>query len=322
MGLCCGRLPGGRLGVSLLLDHLSSHLTGLRAGEHHRPEGRAHAGCALNLGDLHTSDDHARHHLTGEVHNRILRSVHVQALHPWGGLDHSVGHQPLHPERPHRSVVAAGGNNNLGLQHVGVHARLRVVVLRDQGPVGHHTRHPVLTHDEVLHGGCVEQLHVGGGEHLGHNGGGEVRSVLNHDVVPPVLVVHTHVVQELVRGLPDNHRGEELPTKPRTTPGCDGLLDEANADVRVLRELISGAEPRAPAARDDNVALREIVQVLHVPSGHLPAHCRLPDRLEQTLLSSRCATSLHHPAPQRTREHPTHHFPCFGLWIRNARKAR
>ena len=55
-----------------------------------------------------------------------------------------------------------------GLQaHVGVHAHLGVVVQGDQGPVSDGTAdvaslHWVLTHDQVLHGGGVEQLHVGG----------------------------------------------------------------------------------------------------------------------------------------------------------------
>ena len=71
----------------------------------------------------------------------------------------------------HGAVVAAGGHDHLSLHDVGVHAGLGVVVQGHQGPVGNNAANVlatadnglllVLTHDQVLHGGGVEQLDVG-----------------------------------------------------------------------------------------------------------------------------------------------------------------
>ncbi len=63
--------------------------------------------------------------------------------------------------------MACGGDQHLGLDDVGVHAHLCVVVQGNQGPVGDGTTHVastdwVLTHDEVLAGCGIEELHVGG----------------------------------------------------------------------------------------------------------------------------------------------------------------
>lgn len=66
----------------------------------------------------------------------------------------------------HRAVVASGGDHDLGLEHVGVHAHLRVVVQGHKGPVGDSSAHIlaahlILAHDQILDGCCVEQLDVG-----------------------------------------------------------------------------------------------------------------------------------------------------------------
>lgn len=61
--------------------------------------------------------------------------------------------------------MAGGGDQDLGLNHVGVHAHLCVVVQGDQSPVGDCTSHVastdwVLTDNQVLTGCGVEKLDV------------------------------------------------------------------------------------------------------------------------------------------------------------------
>ncbi len=66
----------------------------------------------------------------------------------------------------HGAVVAGGGDDDLGLNDVGVHAHLCVVVQGHQGPVGDCTTHVpaadiVLADNEVLDCGGVEELDIG-----------------------------------------------------------------------------------------------------------------------------------------------------------------
>jgi len=63
--------------------------------------------------------------------------------------------------------MAGGGDQHLGLNDVGVHAHLCVMVQGNQSPVGDGTSHVasadgVLTHNEVLTGCGIEELHIGG----------------------------------------------------------------------------------------------------------------------------------------------------------------
>ena len=63
--------------------------------------------------------------------------------------------------------MASGGDDDLGLDHIGVHAHLRVVVQGHQSPVGDSATHVpaadiVLADDQVLDSGGVEELDVGG----------------------------------------------------------------------------------------------------------------------------------------------------------------
>ncbi len=62
--------------------------------------------------------------------------------------------------------MAGGGDHDLALEHVGVHAHLCVVVEGDQRPVGDGAAHVlaaklVLAHHQVLNSRRVEQLDVG-----------------------------------------------------------------------------------------------------------------------------------------------------------------
>ena len=76
--------------------------------------------------------------------------------------------------------MAAGRDDHLGLDDVGVHAGLGVVVEGDERPVGHHAADVlaaadnllagILAHDQILAGSGIEELDVG---HLESAGGGE-----------------------------------------------------------------------------------------------------------------------------------------------------
>ena len=63
--------------------------------------------------------------------------------------------------------MASGGDQHLGLNHVGVHAHLCVMVQGHQGPVGYGTTHVastdwILTNNQVLTGCSIEELDIGG----------------------------------------------------------------------------------------------------------------------------------------------------------------
>ncbi len=63
--------------------------------------------------------------------------------------------------------MAGGGDQHLGLDDIGVHTHLSVVVQGNQGPVGYGTTHVtsthgVFAHNEILAGCGVEELHIGG----------------------------------------------------------------------------------------------------------------------------------------------------------------
>ena len=63
--------------------------------------------------------------------------------------------------------MASGGDQHLGLDDIGVHAHLCVMVQGNQSPVGDGTTNVtstdwVLTHNEVFAGCSIEELHIGG----------------------------------------------------------------------------------------------------------------------------------------------------------------
>ena len=111
-------------------------------------------------------------------HNKVSKvapedSMSFMSMRSWGSWSRLAGiemREQVQDEQrtrgAHGAVVASGRHHDLGLDHVGVHAHLGVVVQADQGPVCDRPRHAapavlVGLHDEVLHGCCVEQLDVG-----------------------------------------------------------------------------------------------------------------------------------------------------------------
>jgi len=184
------------------------------------------------------------------------------------------------------------------------------MVHADERPVGHDTgdaRFAVLARagDQVLHGGRVEELDVGEEQHLGQQGRGEERGVLDDDVVGVgrvLLVRDAQVVQEMLRGPAHDHGGEELAAEPGTTAfssqsesteilgGCpptrsDIGLDDGDLQVRTrLGQHVGGAETAGAGADDDDVALGVLVQVVEVAAGHGARDLALADRGEPEVI--------------------------------------
>ena len=90
--------------------------------------------------------------------------------------------------------MAGGGDDEGGVDGVGVHAGLVVVVHGDEGPVGDYARDAdaaaagVRAGDEVFDGGGVEELDVWEGEDAGEECGGEEGGVFDEDVGAEVFV--------------------------------------------------------------------------------------------------------------------------------------
>ena len=88
------------------------------------------------------------------------------------------------------------GDDDLGLDDVGVHAHLRVVVEGHQGPVGDSTTHVtathiVLTHNKVLHCGGVEELDIGGLQVGNHKSGTYMRQASRPAAISDAGTVHS-----------------------------------------------------------------------------------------------------------------------------------
>ena len=139
--------------------------------------------------------------------------------------------------------MTGGGDDDLGLDDVGVHAGLGVVVEGDQGPVGDHTGNATVLDDQILSGEGVEELDVRTHEQLAQDGGGEQGGVLDNDVVLVAVVEwDTDLGQEVLTGLANNHGREELTAQPGATSGRDALLNDCNLDVGVLAEFPRAAQ--------------------------------------------------------------------------------
>lgn len=137
-------------------------------------------------------------------------------------------------------------DNNLGLNHVRVHARLSIVVQSNQSPVGDDTSNTTVLDDEILSSEGVEQLDVGAHEELREDGGGEEGGVLDDDVVLVAIVEwDANFGKEVLSGLTDNHGREELTAQPGASTGGDALLNDGDLNIRVLAQL-----PRAAQSLD------------------------------------------------------------------------
>jgi hypothetical protein len=79
---------------------------------------------SVSLSQLHSSHDHTGHDLTGALDDLLLGHLHVETTHASELLVGADGHETLDGEGTERTVVAGGGDDNGGVDGVGVHARL------------------------------------------------------------------------------------------------------------------------------------------------------------------------------------------------------
>ena len=163
--------------------------------------------------------------------------------------------------------MTRGRDDQRRVDSVGIHARLVVMMHRDQRPVRHDTRdpHPVLTRprNQIFDTSRVEQLDVRHLQHLRHHRRGEERSVLDDHVGALVFIGDTDLAEEGVGGLAHDHGGEELTTEPGATAGRDGGFNDSDTEVGTLRgEDVGGAEAAGAGADDDNVGLGVIIEIL------------------------------------------------------------
>lgn len=277
------------------LEGLDGDLGSVDTRSSHGAESRAHAVGAIEFRQLHTADNHARDDLTGTLDDGVLSSVHVKTAHAAkcrGGLH---GDETLDAESTHRTVVTGGGDDDRGVDGVGVHAAktfvntlfavpgtsrglpLIVVVHRDQSPVGDYTSNGktilvIVTGDQVLNASSIEELDIGEAQDLAEEGAGEERGVLDNDIAGMtwiLLVGNTNFAEESIGRLPHDHGREELSAKPSTATGGDTSLDDSDLQVRtLLGQAVSGAETTAACTNDDNVRLGIVVQVGEVAASH------------------------------------------------------
>lgn len=165
-----------------LVEDLQSSLCCRHPTVNHCSECRSHAVRAIDLTQLHATDNQTRHNLSRALHDRILGATHVQSAHPAQLLELLHGHEAFDAEGAEGSVVAGRGDDDGGVDGVGVHAGLVVVVHGDERPVGDDAGdldgggvggRGVGARDQVFDAGGVEELDVGEGEDFGEEGGGE-----------------------------------------------------------------------------------------------------------------------------------------------------
>lgn len=107
------------LGLALIKD--LEHLLGqLDATQGHGAEGGPHAVGTVNLRQLHTTDEQAGHNLTRALHDSVLGSVHVKTAHATKLLDALHAHKALDRESTHGTVMASSGDDDGGVDGVGV----------------------------------------------------------------------------------------------------------------------------------------------------------------------------------------------------------
>ena len=118
--------------------------------------------------------------------------------------------------------MARRGDDERGVDRVGVHAALVVVVHGHKGPVGHDSRDADLAvfgiarraSDQVLDGSGVEKLDVREGEDFGEERRREECGVLDDDVVALIFEGDAEGGEEGVCGFAHDHSGEELAAEP------------------------------------------------------------------------------------------------------------
>lgn len=104
--------------------------------------------------------------------------------------------------------------------------------------------------------------------------------MLYDNVVLLLVVFDFELVEELVCRFANHHGGEELAAEPRAAPGANGLLDDGDADGRVLAELIGAGETGGTGSDDDDVGVGVGYHVGHVAACHLARDDGFFDGLE------------------------------------------
>lgn len=207
-----------------LIKNSKRFLSSLDTRHSHSTKGRAHAVEAIDLRQLHTTNDKTLGNLTGVLNDSILSQVHVQTTHTTELVDGVHGDKTLSTESTERTVVTGGTDDDGSIDGVGVHAGVVVMVESDESPVHDNTSQAdlvaVRTSDQVFNAGGVEELDVREGQDLGEKGGGEQGGVLNNHevgVVGFILEGNAELGEECIGGTAEDHGGEELATQPGTT---------------------------------------------------------------------------------------------------------
>mmetsp|Transcript_74254 Transcript_74254/g.212837 ORF Transcript_74254/g.212837 Transcript_74254/m.212837 type:complete len:376 (+) Transcript_74254:113-1240(+) len=259
------------------------------AGHEHCTEGGTHAVATTHLCHLHASEDKTRNDLVGHVQHGILRGRHVHGVHAREACrQRADGLQALRTSGTHGSIMAGCSNDDLRLDDLRVHAGLRVVVLRDQGPICDHAADTDtcvrLTHEEVLDCHGIEELRVWSDERSTDDRAHEESGMLAHDIVALVIVGDVQLIEQRVPRLAHDHRAEELSADPATATRRHTLLDDGHFHIRVLRQFVCARETCRACTNDDDICLGMIHHVGEVPCRHLAADDRLPDGQERHLV--------------------------------------
>lgn len=135
-------------------------------------KGWAHAVGAIDLTQLHTTNNQTRNDLTSAFDDSVLGSVHVETSHTAQLINLMHGHETLDGEGAEWSIMAGCGDYDWGIDGIGVHARLVVVMHRHERPVGDDAGNAdgsvgCLAGDEVFDGGGVKELDIGKGQNFG-----------------------------------------------------------------------------------------------------------------------------------------------------------
>jgi len=83
---------------------------------------------SVSLGQLHTTNDHAGHDLTGTLDNLVLSHLHVETTHASKLLVGADGYETLDGEGSPWAVVTGGGDDQGSVDGIGVHAGLVLFV--------------------------------------------------------------------------------------------------------------------------------------------------------------------------------------------------
>ncbi|KAH0194444.1 Thi4-domain-containing protein, partial [Aureobasidium melanogenum] len=231
-----------------LLKDFDDLLGSLDTTECHGAEGRSHTVGTVDFREFHAADDEAGDDLAGALDDGVFGGVHVEAAHAAKALDGLHADEALDGEGTEGAVVTGGGDDDGGVDGVGVHAGLVVVVHADlkgrsqyrSFKIGDNTGNlnsSILTRagDKILNGSGIEELDVGELQDLAEQSAGEESSVLDDNVVAVIavlLVVDANLAEEGISRLAHDHGREELATEPGTTTRADTGLDDGNLEVR------------------------------------------------------------------------------------------